>query len=217
MKGKIVSDIDKTEITIETYDKYAKNFENQFMDLKLYRHLFDEYFKFIKPGDTLLDLGCGPGNVAKYLKDKDNSLNLIGVDLSKEMIALAQKNVKDAQFIVNDIRNISFNENQFDGIIASFCLPFLYDNEAVSFIEKIAKYTRKNGYIFLSTMMGNKHGFEKTSFSEDNIMFFNYYSEKFLMSQYEKNGLFVEKYTVQDYHEKDGSISKDMIFLLQKK
>lgn len=207
---------DKTKLTIKSFDNNAKRFEEIFMDLHLYKESFEQFIIHLKPDDKILDLGCGPGNVAKFLLETIPSLSITGIDLSEEMIRLANDNVPNARFEKNDIRQLEFNDNTFDGVIAAFCLPFLYDEEAKKLISNIARFTKKSGYVYLSTMMGSGYQFEIPGFSSGSEMFFNYYSKDFLMNEFISNGLNVLEYTVQDYVNKNGTTLKDMIFNLQK-
>jgi len=209
---------DKTEITIKSYDRNAKKFEAKFMDLKLYKQSIDAFKSHITSGDNVLDLGCGPGNVSKYLFDCDNTLKIFGIDLSVEMINLARINAPEIEFYVGDIRNLKeFAYKKYEAIIAAFCLPFLYDTEASSFISNISKMLKRNGTLYLSTMMGSGHRFEVPGFSDGDMFFFNYYSKEFLNIEFEKNDLMIEEYIEQDYMTKSDSILKDMIFILKKR
>jgi len=96
--------VDKTEITISSYNNNAKSFENRFMDLKLYKDTFNTLVKIIDSSESILDLGCGPGNVSKYLLNKNNKYKITGIDLSENMVSLAKENVPNAVFIQQDIR-----------------------------------------------------------------------------------------------------------------
>ncbi len=100
----------------DIYDLFMKNVD------------YDDWYKFLrsyitKKGD-ILDLGCGTGKFAEYfIKD---GYNVIGVDISKEMIRVAnEKMLKNEiangkyQFINDDIRNYE-NEKQVDYIMCNF-------------------------------------------------------------------------------------------------
>lgn len=208
--------MDKTELTIKTYDISASEFMDKFMDLKLYKNTLNEFVKYIKPGSKILDAGCGPGNIEKFLLEKDKTLRITGIDLSSEMIKLAKNNVPDADYEVKDIRKLNYPKNEFDTIICAFCLPYLYDEEALNFIKNISGFLKPDGYLYISTMEGHGNRLEKTSFSGNNEMFFNYYQEKFLLEAFKNNNLTIEKYFRQDYDETDGSKTVDMIFIFKK-
>lgn len=210
--------IDKTNITIKAYDNNAVEFTSRFMDLSLYKKSFENYTEFLHNDDTVLDLGCGPGNVSSFLLNSNPSLRITGIDLSEKMIEIAKKNVPTADFIIDDIRNIKNRfTKKFEHIIASFCLPFLYDDEACKFIGACSALLKEGAHMYLSTMMGKGYQYEIPSFSKGDEMFFNYYSKDFLEDCFNKNSLSILQYSVQDYLNKDGTVLKDMIFFLQKK
>lgn len=208
----------KTQITIEAYNKNAESFEQKFFDLKLYINSFDKFSRFIQDGDHIADFGCGPGNVCKYVFEKFPNAKIEGFDLSSEMIKLAEKNVPKATFHIKDIRDIKDISNEtFDAIIAAFCIPFLYDEEMLEFLENISQKCKKSGHIYLSAMLGKGCGFRIPSFSNGDEMFFNYYNEEFLEKSFCESGLIIQEKILQDYPLADGSILKDAIFILKKR
>jgi SAM-dependent methyltransferase len=207
---------DKTRITTGAFDRSAKAYENRFMDVSPYGESIGLFMKHLGDRDRILDLGCGPGNMAAHLLRSLASLEIFGVDLSTEMICLARKNVPAALYAVSDIRALPFAKKSFDGIIASFCLPFLYDQEASALIEGMAHCLKDRGHIYLSTMMGRGYGYETTGFSGDEKIFFNYYSRNFLEGEFHLKGLDIISCREQDYRNPDGTILKDMIFILKK-
>lgn len=208
--------MDKTELTINTYDYSAKNYEKNFMDLNLYKDTLEYFCELIAFDSRVLDLACGPGNITKFLLDKNPGLNIIGIDLSKEMIKLAKNNVPKAEFYVRDVRDLDFEIEEFEVVVSSFCLPYLYDHEAIEFINKISSVLKKEGLIYLSAMEGTGHDLEEASFTEGNKLFINYYSEEFLRDLFQKNKLEVVKLFKQDYPEPDGTVTVDLIFILKK-
>jgi len=65
----------------------------------------------------LLDLCCGSGQVARELSERN--YRVTGLDGSAAMIAIAQENAPQADFILADARAFSFAQI-FDGVISSF-------------------------------------------------------------------------------------------------
>jgi 2-polyprenyl-3-methyl-5-hydroxy-6-metoxy-1,4-benzoquinol methylase len=58
-------------ITFETWDKGSKIYEDKFMDFNLYNESYDIICNTIyKVNAKILDIGCGPGNIIKYLISK---------------------------------------------------------------------------------------------------------------------------------------------------
>lgn len=62
----------------------------------------------ITPGMTAVDLGCGNGQLTKQLSDI--GMDVIGVDESAEMIALARKSYPEIKFIRADATNFTVDK-----------------------------------------------------------------------------------------------------------
>lgn len=81
----------------------------------------------------ILDLGCANGELSLYLGEKGASV--IGIDYSPKMIEVASKKaktkgIKNLEFMVMDIRNLSKLEKvKFDIIIINVVLPHLKQKE----------------------------------------------------------------------------------------
>lgn len=73
-----------------------------------------------KPGDVVLDLGCGYGLISNYIAERTGA-NVVGVDLSPSAIeyasGLAQKNPK-LRFEVQDLRDLRFPAGTFSHIVS---------------------------------------------------------------------------------------------------
>jgi cyclopropane fatty-acyl-phospholipid synthase-like methyltransferase len=71
----------------------------------------------------VLDLGCGTGlPYARYLVEK--GFDVLGVDLSEEMVKVASKNVPEASFVQLSMNWITYRD-EFDGVLSSFSMLLL--------------------------------------------------------------------------------------------
>lgn len=210
--------MDKTERTIKTYDLHAEAYENKFMDFSSYTQRIKAFCDILAPGASVLDIGCGPGNVAKQLIESNKEFKILGIDLSSEMINRARANVISPQveFRVSDIRNMGLEGKIFNAAIASFCLPHLSNKEAEKLIKDISNLLPEGGLLYLSCMEGTDSGFETTSFSSNDCIFFNYYSEEFIQEIFRDNGLRIIELQRDIYLESDGSKTIDMFFTAKK-
>jgi SAM-dependent methyltransferase len=76
----------------------------------------DRFCALVKPGGTILDLGCGPGKpMAAYLLAQ--GFDICGVDSSPTVIALARIDFPEREWIVADMRRLSLGR-QFDAVMA---------------------------------------------------------------------------------------------------
>ena len=92
--------------------------------------------QFIKPlldaagvssGMSLLDVGCGPGYVSVAALER--GAGPIGLDFSKEMIAIAMKMWPKIEFREGDAQNLPFPDGNFDRVVANFALLHLANPE----------------------------------------------------------------------------------------
>src|SRR5687767_13608952 len=104
--------------TVNVYNQHVKEYMNTFMDLDLYKDTFNHLLDALPPGATVLELGCGPGNVVKYLKTKRADLQILGIDLAPAMIEAAKKENPGVEFKQLDIRNAGEIEGSFNAVIA---------------------------------------------------------------------------------------------------
>jgi len=87
-----------------------------------YKDLY-ELMNFIIPkGSSVLEIGCGTGELLKKVEPKRG----VGIDFSEEMIKIAKNKYPDLSFITMDAENLDLNE-KFDYIILSDLIGHLED------------------------------------------------------------------------------------------
>lgn len=206
---------DFNDVSTETYCKCAVAYEAKFMDISPYKDSIDAFCTHIPADAAILDLGCGPGNISKYLFEKGFRY-ITGMDRSPEMVSLAAKNVPEANFIQGDIRHLSFPNDSFHGVIASFCIPYISYLDTEQLLARLSRVIADGGKLYLSCMEGIRSGFETTSFSGTNRVYIYYYSEEFLREKLQINGFKVLQMKKQLYPEADGTFSTDLLFIAEK-
>lgn len=93
-----------------------------------------------QPGENILDLGCGTGQLAQTIAA--TGAHVIGIDSSATMIETAQKTYPDSDFRVADATNFSF-PTQFDAVFSNATLHWVPDAERV--IQNIAASLKQDG------------------------------------------------------------------------
>lgn len=73
---------------------------------------------------VVLDIACGPGDIAKLLAKKNGTARIIGCDFSSEMIGQAGQDLKNAgiNFMQLDMDQLSMNNNSVDVITGGYAL-----------------------------------------------------------------------------------------------
>ena len=93
-----------------------------------YHERLAEVYRFwIAPGQRVLELGCGRGDLLAALKPSKG----VGVDFSPEMILRAKKRYPDLTFIEADCHHLEDIEGPFDAIILSDLVDDVWDVQVV--------------------------------------------------------------------------------------
>ena len=85
----------------------------------------EEIVKLLNPkkGETILDIGCGTGDLTKKISEQCGKV--IGIDNSNEMIQSAQKKYPEISFIHNDAKNYQLDEKgKLTVVILLFIVSF---------------------------------------------------------------------------------------------
>ncbi len=94
-----------------------------------------------KPGDRILEIGCGPGTIVPYLPECE----YVGFDASAEYIAQARQKFSQAKFVCERVSQYTLAERDyFDMVLALGILHHLDDPEALQLFQ-IARDALKPG------------------------------------------------------------------------
>ena len=102
--------------------------------------------KALKEG-RFLDLGTGPGTQAMQLSSL--GFDVIGSDLSQSAIEKAKKLYSEPQFVVDDILNSNFSDNEFDYIFDRGIFHIFEKNKLPSYLSQVKRILKENGLLFL--------------------------------------------------------------------
>ena len=209
--------MDKYQETFTTWNKIAQLYEDIFMDMTLYKESYDRFLDgFSQPSPTILEVGCGPGMITKYLLSKKPELKLLGVDISENMVTLAKKNNPSASFEVMDARDLKSLNTGFDGIISGFALPYLSEEDVTAFIKASKHLLSEKGFIYLSFVNGDpaNSGFIKGSSGDKT--FFYYHSKERLVQQLENEGFSIIQQMNIEYLKNNNAFEMHSVVIARK-
>jgi SAM-dependent methyltransferase len=143
---------DKKKLTIESYNKTAEEYYKIVSSFEILPEL-EKFINLVKSKGYILDLGCGPGHHSRIFLE--NGFRIKGIDLSTEMIAIAEKEVPKGSFEVMDILDLKFENDSFDGIWSSASLLHIQKENLKSVLKELKRLLVKGGVLYISLKKGS--------------------------------------------------------------
>ena len=127
----------------DRYAEWAASFETPAMCW------VDGLLELLPDGSRVLDLGCGSGGSATRALAARHAVT--GVDISKEQIARARRNVAGAMFLHGDAAAVDFAPASFDAVVSLFMFGHVPRAEQGPLLARIEGWLRPGG-LLLATM-----------------------------------------------------------------
>ena len=132
----------------------------------------DTYFA-IAVGNKILDIGCGPGTLSKYIADKGYFVDAI--DYSEEMIRIAKSKIVNVNFFQMDMRKI-ITDKRYNGIMLAYSLFHISKEEVKEVLKQYYNLLDDDGVMLIILQEGQGEGYIKENLNKDLDKFINYYS-----------------------------------------
>lgn len=119
----------------------AQNYQDNFCFVSQYGEDVMELLT-IPEGSRVIDLGCGNGTLTEKLAERGYTVT--GIDASKDMLALAQKEHPDLTFIQGDALSFTLEEKA-DAIFSNAVFHWIDEKNQEIMIANIADQLREGG------------------------------------------------------------------------
>lgn len=103
----------------------------------------------IKKG-SFLDLGTGSGRHAVELAER--GFEVTGSDISQYVLEWAGKSTVQVNFVIDNILDSQFKDEQFDYIFDRGCFHGLKPEERESYLDNVARLLKRGGRFYLKCM-----------------------------------------------------------------
>lgn len=111
----------------------------------------------IKPGDSVLDVGCGTGEVTLLAKTRAKDGKVYGIDPAPEMISVARSKAArkklDIDFRLGVIESLPFSDSSIDVVTSSLMMHHLPDDLKVRGLAEIYRVLKPGGRLLIADFM----------------------------------------------------------------
>ena len=141
-----------------TYDTIAEEYVRRIFDELRHKpldcQLLDRFAGEVRETGPVCDLGCGPGHVARYLFDR--GVQVIGVDLSPNMVEQAKRLNPDIPFQQGNMLALTTENEAYAGIVAFYSIIHTPREEVVAALLEFKRVLRPGGILLLAFHVGDE-------------------------------------------------------------
>jgi RimJ/RimL family protein N-acetyltransferase/SAM-dependent methyltransferase len=142
----------------ESYDRmapaYAENLLSELEHKPLDRALLDAFAEAVRGRGPVVDVGCGPGQVARYLQQRGVSVS--GLNLSPAMVEVASRLTPGIVFRQGSMLSLPDPDGSWAGCAAFYAIVHLRPAELASFAHEVHRVLRPDGLLLLSFHAGSE-------------------------------------------------------------
>ncbi|KAK8892282.1 hypothetical protein M9Y10_029507 [Tritrichomonas musculus] len=167
-------------------DKSFKHFWNSIYERYYGSIKFDKYswlsawLKELNQSNSILELGCGYGNNAKFLENI--GLTELATDFSDVALDIVRKNCPTIQTQhLNLMKHFPFKDDSFDIVIADLCLHYFSEKKTEDILAEIQRVLKNNGLLLarVNSTKDFNHGAGQGQKLEENFFYVDGYNKRF--------------------------------------
>jgi len=179
----------------DSYDRLAAEYARRLFDeLKhkpLDRELLDRFAARVRGRGEVCDMGCGPGHVARYLKDAGTAV--LGLDLSPGMVEQARALNPDISFREGNMLALDLPDASWAGIAAFYAIVNLHRACLPTAFREMARVLQPNGLLLLAFHVGDEVLQENELWGQQISMEFFFFQPTEIVALLEAAGLGIEE------------------------
>jgi len=142
----------------DSYDEVAEEYVTRiFHELEhkpLDRTLLDRFAAEVRGVGPVCDIGCGPGQPARYLHER--GVQALGIDLSLGMVEQARQLNPGIEFRQGNMAALDVPDDSWGGIVAFYSIIHIPHTEVVSVLREFQRVLRPGGLLLLAFHQGQE-------------------------------------------------------------
>jgi SAM-dependent methyltransferase len=134
--------------------EYAERFKDEMNDKPFDRDCLDRLAREVGDLGPICDLGCGPGQIARYLHRQ--GVKTLGVDLSTKMVEEAQRLNPEIHFHPGDMLALPDEDNSWGGIAAFYCILHIPREQVLDALREMKRVLIPGGVLLVTFHIGQE-------------------------------------------------------------
>ena len=145
----------KTQLSYDRLaDEYVRRIYEELQHKPLDRQLLDQFSARVRGNGLVCDLGCGPGHVARYLREQ--GAQIFGIDLSPELVQRARRLNPGIEFQQGNIFALDAPEAAWAGIVAFYSIIHVPRPDHMVVFSEMRRVLQPGGLLLLAFHVGDE-------------------------------------------------------------
>ena len=138
----------------EVADEYAGRLFDELRHKPLDQRVLDRFAERLRGRGPVIEVGCGPGQVARYLHER--GVQVTGLDLSPDLIERARRLSPEIPFLQGDMAAIQVADGALAGIVGFYSILHFPPPQVPAVLRELARALRKDGLLLLAFHVGTQ-------------------------------------------------------------
>jgi SAM-dependent methyltransferase len=194
-RGTFEMDDQVTRSIRESYDRiadeYAERISGELQNKPFDRKLLNRFAAETVGRAEICDMGCGPGHVARYLRDAGT--NVFGLDLSPRMVEEARQRNPDITFREGNMLALDMKDAVLAGIAAFYAIVNIPKESLPLLFREFHRVLQPGGLLLLAFHIGDEVLQETELWGRPISMDFYLFQTSTIRQQMETSGLEIEE------------------------
>lgn len=132
---------------------YAERFGDEFVTNDFDRDVLRRFLEPLLRESTVLDGGCGPGQIAKVVEER--GLHAVGVDITMDMLSIARNRLAAPHVACGDLCELPFPGAVFDAVVCWFSVHNLPRQLMPALLAEVRRVLIIGGRVLFATHEGS--------------------------------------------------------------
>jgi ubiquinone/menaquinone biosynthesis C-methylase UbiE len=136
-------------------EEYAAKYFRELDHKPTDRQLLERLAGMVEDPGPICDMGCGPGQIARYLSEHGAG-KVFGIDLSEKMVEQARRLNPGIDFLQGDMLNLDVPDASWGGIAAFYSIIHIPRPKVVQVLREFLRVLKKGGVLLLAFHKGRE-------------------------------------------------------------
>lgn len=135
-------------------DEYARRIYDELRHKPFDKEILNRFVARVAERGEVCDMGCGPGQIARYLHER--GAKVFGIDISPRMVEEARRLNPDIRFEVGDMMGLPLNDSVLAGITAFYAIVNIDPGALPLVFREMNRVLRPGGLLLLAFHIGEE-------------------------------------------------------------